>query len=135
MCNKDVFPSTYDKLSKKTLFYNIKECLDLDYRLKFLENQLSSLNSFLIFLLSFFFSSDTSSIYDTLSAISLFSMLFLIKLNNRFLLKLDSFFVPKLSLPLCKNINKLVLIIKNLFKTIKFNLLNFYFKKIFLYLI
>lgn len=48
MCNKDVFPSTYDKLSKKTLFYNIKECLDLDYRLKFLENQLSSLNSFLI---------------------------------------------------------------------------------------
>ena len=48
MCNKDIFPSTYDKLSKRTLFYNIKECLDLEYRLRFLENQLSSLNSFLI---------------------------------------------------------------------------------------
>lgn len=48
MCNKDMFPSTYDKLSKRYLFHNIKECLDLDYRLHFLEKQLSSLNSFLI---------------------------------------------------------------------------------------
>lgn len=48
MCNKDIFPVTYEKISKIGSFDNIDKPIDLEYRLKFLEDQLSSLNSFSI---------------------------------------------------------------------------------------
>ena len=48
MCNKDIFPNVYKKLSELKSFDKMDKPLDLEYRLKFFGEQLSSLNHFSI---------------------------------------------------------------------------------------
>lgn len=48
ICNRDLFPITYERLKKKSLFSNISTPIDMQNRITFLEEQLSSLNSFII---------------------------------------------------------------------------------------
>ena len=45
ICNKDIFPNSYKKLLNTDSFYNIQTPVDINERLLFLENELSSANS------------------------------------------------------------------------------------------